>query len=215
MAKQDINTNEPQFVVAYQAPLSGGQLSGSGRWLRTEAGYVWTDDNGHLNFLDFDNFGAVDGFLSLRNALHAEGKTATEAFDTIAETEMDDNDSLSVTSGDLNDLRQEYRKEMNLDTITAAAPTEEDMQADVSYGITVDEDDTTVLELVKSDANGTYLRQDEAWINIDPEAAEDDYPTVYGTIWYDVSVNAIPVFDDASGEDTINKEIFNDLLINS
>lgn len=215
MAKEDINTNEPQLEVAYAAPLSGGELSGDGRWIRLETGYVWTDDNGHLNFLDFDNMGAAEGFVSLRRALHKEGKTATEAFDAIANTEIEDNEELSIISGDLNDLRQEYRKEMNIETITAAAPTEEDRQAGVTYGITVDEDDSTVLELVKSDQNGTYLRQDESWVNIDPEASEEDYPTVYGTIWYDISVDAIPVFDDAAGQDTITKESFTDLIINS
>lgn len=203
------------FDVVWTPPYGGGVFQGPGRWFKIDAGFYWTDDNGHFGLLDTsDSDEITKSVLSVKDHYNSLGYTATQAFDNIYSSMSSDDENLQVTEGNLEDLAKEYEGEP-MEPMTAAAPTEDDMQVGVTYGITVDEDDSTVLELVKSDGNGTYLRQDESWVNIDPEASEDDYPTVYGTIWYDVLVDAIPVFDDAAGEDTINKDIFTDLIINS
>ena len=206
---------QTQLDVVWTPPYGGGVFQGPGRWFSIDAGVYWTDDNGHFGFLDTDEGDEVTkSVLALRNQFNSLGFTATQVFDTVYEDLQGDDESLEITSSNLEELAQEYEK-MIVKPLTAAAPTPEDLAPTSSYGITVDEDDSTVLELVKSDENGTYLRQDESWVNIDPEASEEDYPTVYGTIWYDVSVDAIPVYDEATGEDTINKDIFTDLIINS
>lgn len=85
-------------------------------------------------------------------------------------------------------------------TIIAAAPAPEDLVPEAFFGITVDEDGT-VLELVKTDASGTYVRENETWVALDPDADEEENPTVYGMDWYDVSVDIIPVYDDSAESD--------------
>lgn len=210
-----MHNDETSFDVVWTPPYGGGVFQGPGRWFKIDAGFYWTDDNGHFGLLDYDESDEVTkSVLAVKDHFNSLGFTATQAFDSIYSTMSSDDESIAIVSGNLEDLANEYEGKP-MEAVTAAAPTEEDMAVGVTYGITVDEDDSTVLELVKSDQNGTYLRQDESWVNIDPEASEEDYPTVYGTIWYDVSVDAVPVFDDATGEDTITKEIFTDLIINS
>lgn len=209
-----MHNDETSFDVVWTPPYGGGVFQGPGRWFKIDAGFYWTDDNGHFGLLDTEESDEVTkSVLSVKDHFNSIGYTASQAFDSIYSSMSSDDESIQLIEGDLETLAQEYENMST--TLTAAAPTPEDLSIEASYGITVDEDDSTVLELVKSDGNGTYLRQDESWVNIDPEASEDDYPTVYGTIWYDVSVDAIPVFDDATGEDTITKEIFTDLIINS
>lgn len=109
-------------------------------------------------------------------------------------------------TGNETDLSQE-------EAVTAALPTPEDLAPDASFGITVDEEDTNVLELVKSDSNGVYIRENEAWIALDSEADEEAYPTVYGMTWYDVTPDAIPIFDDSEKEDETKKSQFDTVIV--
>lgn len=196
-----------QFETVYAPPYAGGVLEGNGRWFETSTGFTWTDDNGHLNFLDFNNSEAMKGFIAYKSALAGSELSASQVFDSIVEDE-----ELEVHAGDLADLSKEYQSRINAEPITAAAPTEDDLKETASYGLTVDEDDTTVLELVKSDENGVYVRENETWTALDSEADEESTPTVYGAIWYDVTVDAIPVYDDGAEKD-LQKSDFDTFIV--
>lgn len=207
-----------QLEVTYTPAFGGGTLTGPGRWVETDEGYVWTNDGDNLNLLDFDNYEASQGFIGLKDSMKAQGLSASEAFDLVSADIVDENPEAQVVSGNLEDLVKEYESKMGVtpteEPIVAAAPTPEDLAEGVSFGITVDEtDDSTVLELVKNDPNGVYYREDEAWIALDPDADEDTYPTVYGPIWYDVTSDAIPVFDDAALQDSIEKAQFDTFIV--
>lgn len=208
--------DQVQFESEYAPPFTGTLSSGEGRWFRQEGvGYYWTDDNEFAGFLNLSTDPSdkhATNFVALKTATAKNGGTATDAYEGALELVQDADDTVTEVKGNLDDLRKEYLAETGTEAITAAAPAPEDLTPDVSFGITVDEDDTTVLELVKTDPNAVYIRENEAWKALDSEADEEENPTVYGAIWYDVSADAIPIFDDLESEDSATKADFDTVI---
>lgn len=68
-----------------------------------------------------------------------------------------------------------------------------------------DDDENEVLELVRSDETGMYVRDDGSWVSIDPEA---DDPRVWDRIIIDVKETAVPVYDAAEAEGPITADKF-------
>lgn len=67
------------------------------------------------------------------------------------------------------------------------------MKSEYTYGITVS-DDGLVLEFVRESLEGTWLLSeysDTEWNEVNPEADEDDYPTLYDQNYYQVSPRAL------------------------
>lgn len=59
--------------------------------------------------------------------------------------------------------------------------------------LTLDDDDpNAVLEFVRSDETGMYIRDNSQWVRIDPEADND---RVWDRVIIDVSERAVDVFD--------------------
>lgn len=215
MSEETLNPGEAQFEVVYTPAFGGGVLEGPGRWFESDYGLVWTDDAGHLNLLDYGFPQESKAFREYKTALESSGLDATEAFNLMFNAIQEDDPEFSFSEGDLTEVSKEYNAKMTPkepDPLTAAAPTEDDLKETASFGLTLDEDDSTVLELVKSDENGVYVRENETWVQLDPEADEDANPTVYGAIWYDVGVDAIPVFDDGEESD-LTKEDFAQFIV--
>lgn len=75
------------------------------------------------------------------------------------------------------------------------------------YGVTVDDDDYTVLELVKEHRGQFYVRDSAKWLHLDPQV-ESDNPnsTVFGRVWYNISESDIEVFDRLSLKHVVGKE---------
>lgn len=68
------------------------------------------------------------------------------------------------------------------------------LQETDSYGITVD-DNNNVLEFIKVDTTGTYVRSSGKWEALDPDADEDDNSTVFNKSWYDVTETFMLYYD--------------------
>ena len=220
MVKQD---DGGVYEEIYTAPYSGVIEDEEGRWFKIsgpsgDTGYVWTDNDGVLGFLLLDpasNEQQVQ--VTKRTEFAAQGLDASQAFDALKAEYGIENEE----TGNLLELSQRYQDEYNElngtttvkeEALTAAAPTEDDLKETASFGLTLDEDDITVLELVKTDETGVYVRENETWVQLDPEADEDANPTVYGAIWYDVTVDAIPVFDDGA-ESSLTREDFAQFIV--
>lgn len=78
--------------------------------------------------------------------------------------------------------------------------------------LTLDEDnEDLVLELVKSDETGMYIRDNGTWWAIDPDA---DNPRVWDRVIIDVREDAAELFDKLEAEGTILAARFADYEIN-
>lgn len=66
--------------------------------------------------------------------------------------------------------------------------------------LTLDEDDQNlVLELVRSDEVGMYIRDNGTWVRIDPNA---DNPRVWDRVIVDVTDRAVDVYDIAESSNS-------------
>lgn len=57
-----------------------------------------------------------------------------------------------------------------------------------------DQDENQILELVKVDETGMYVRDNHQWVEIDPDA---DNERVWDRVILDVTPDAVPAFDQA------------------
>lgn len=74
------------------------------------------------------------------------------------------------------------------------------------YGITVDDDDQTVLELVRERDGEFYVRDNASWLRVDPnKEALSSTSTVFGRTWYDISEEDVEVYDALSLKNTVYK----------
>jgi hypothetical protein len=194
---------DSEFSTVDSQPYSG-VARGPGRWfvvLRQngqQLGFAWTDDKNTfgLSATDFsaDAQNDVINFLNNRNSWGRAGTSATNAFDAARELQEDTTDlPAEVIYGDLQfDLLEKVHEGIGM----AAAP---------EYSMTVREDGE-VLEAIRTDPLGQYLRVNGLWELIDPEADEEDYPTVYGQEWHEVTEDAIAIFDKRSGADDFTRD---------
>ena len=194
---------DPQFESTDVQPYSG-LARGPGRWfvaLRQngqQLGFAWTDDKDKFGLVTTDfSPGAqndVINFLNYRASWGRAGTSATNAFDAARELQEDTTDlPAEVITGDLQyDLLEKVHEGIGM----AAAP---------EYSMTIREDGE-VLEAIRTDPLGQYLRVNGLWELIDPEADEEEYPTVYGQEWHEVTEDAIAVFDQRSGGDDFTRD---------
>jgi hypothetical protein len=70
------------------------------------------------------------------------------------------------------------------------------------YNFTVDEDGT-VLELIQSDETGVYVRDNADWVEVN---TEEEQPTIDDLEWVEVTEDAIPFWDSASGTETVTRD---------
>jgi hypothetical protein len=189
-----------EFVTEYLPVYGGGTLSGPGRWFRTDDGYVWTNDAGNLNLLDFNSPDAIQNFINMKTIAASNGNSAEDIFNQLAGEEPE----TVVVEGDLATLDALYTQE-----IQATAEVEENS----AYGLTLD-DNNQVLELVMIDPSGVHVRDAGEWLLLDPDDVDDENDTVYGREWIDISPEAIVVYDDNIDSDTLTKDDFTPYILN-
>ena len=73
----------------------------------------------------------------------------------------------------------------------------------INYGVTLDEDGS-VLDLVRSDNTGVFVRDNGRWIALDLES-EDESDTIDGYEWVDVTADAIEFFDSNGSVDGLTR----------
>lgn len=192
-------TLSSRMAVEYFHPYVD-ELVGPGRWFIAyadsgeEIGYVWTNDRFGLGLLStvtsYTSQSALDWFLYSRNVWGRTETTATDAFESYFQMQSTWSPAgLTISAGD---LRLDLMKKVREDMATAGGYVE--------YGITTREDGE-VLELIRHDPTGSYLRDGGKWVKIDPDAPEEAYPTVYNQEWHEVAEDILDFYDqNASGE---------------
>lgn len=77
------------------------------------------------------------------------------------------------------------------------------------YLTVADEDENQVLELVKSDETGMYIRDNGEWMPINPD---DDNPRVWDRILIDVTEDAAELYDSIAAKGEVTADQFNGVL---
>lgn len=73
--------------------------------------------------------------------------------------------------------------------------------SDVHLYVTVkDDDENEILELVKSDPDGMFIRDNHEWLKIDPDADND---RVWDRVIFDVTPDAVDIFDKLMDTDGV------------
>lgn len=200
-----VNNANPYFALP----------AGPGRWYPVLTkdlepyGYAWTNDRGGFGLLNTrsgeDVQASIAMFTSNLYSWGATGVSASEAFEASAELQEDwSNVPTVINSGDL--LYDLIEREMGIPSMKSAETAQ--------YGATVREDGE-ILEIIRTDITGTYVRENGSWTPLDPDADEDDNPTVYGPEWVFVSEDVIPYFDSHSGSDALKKSDIEQFIVNS
>lgn len=85
------------------------------------------------------------------------------------------------------------------------------MDPDAHLYLTVaDEDENQVLELIRSDSQGVFMRDHGQWMIV---ADEDDNPRVWDRVIIDVSPDAVLTYDEAQNGDNMTVDMFNEHII--
>lgn len=198
---------EVVFESEYSPPYNGfisNSATAEGRWFTVpDKGTIWTDDADVVGMLPLLS-SATSGkdfveFNNLRLQGRASDMIAAEVFDLAVEYYQDNDPTtpIEISSGTLEELTHIYG-----DTTLSEETTTDD-----AYAITVDEAGN-VLEFVKMNTTGTYLRDGDDWEKLDPDADEDEYPTFYGQEYIDVSEDALRLFDAEVSKDKVSKDLF-------
>lgn len=162
----------------------------------TEVGIIWTDDEGIVGFLPNPDVDAESSWPALVESLPSN-ESAFEILRSFA-------GGPPIEAGDLADYPT---------SPTPPTSQPEDTRAVDSYGITIN-DDGVVLELVRTTSEGTYIRDGGDWALVDPNATEEDYPTVYDQRWEDVQEDILDIYDKSTEEeDILNEEDVEDFFI--
>lgn len=90
------------------------------------------------------------------------------------------------------------------DAASDALPTDSHI-----YLTVADEDENQVLELVRNDETGMYIRDNNEWVQIDADA---DNERVWDRIIIDVTPEAAAVYDAAAAAGEVTADQFNDVL---
>lgn len=213
--------HDVQFETVYGPAYPGLIEAGQGRWFYHKnisgevLGTIWTDDKDGFGFIPTELGNSVQmEQAQFRRSLANQGVSASDGFDAAVEWEEDYSDEVIQNSGDLSEVIDAALEERThrVDPVTAAIPVRGEVVDTTSYGISLADDDVTVLDLVKVDENGVYVRESDAWVALDPDAEEED-ERVYGHIWYDVSEDAVSVFDSNFTEKAPTKEDFSTFIL--
>lgn len=191
-----------------------GLARGVGRWYSavdatgTPYGYVWTDDAERFGVIDTQTGPRAQEALDIFNAARQEwasnNLSASAAFEE-SRTIQDAAYSIKteIVEGDLYSDFLLGVTEKELKTMAKSK----------LYSVTV-RSDGTVLEMLRSDMDGMYFRENGAWVPVSPEATAEDYPTIYGQEWHDVKSAAVPYYD-AHADDGITKEEIEEFFLNN
>jgi hypothetical protein len=202
-----------QFEIDYMPAFGGGVLNGPGRWFEAESGFIWTNDAGNLNILDFDDTQAVTNFITVKELMRDRGLSASQAFDLLYEEQTEEYPGTQLVTGDLDELDRIFSDIYIVDVpVVAAAPVAGQVVTGVEYGITVD-DDGNVLELVQVSPDGVFVRTNNTWVAIDTDSESDD-DTVFGREWFDVTEDAVELYDTLETEDSMQKVEFDSVIVN-
>lgn len=191
-----------QKVVEYSHPYIDEPV-GPGRWFTAYAdsgeqiGYVWTNDRYGFNMITtnptYSAQPTLDWFLYSRNVWGEAETPATDAFESYYQMQTTWSPAgIDIVAGDLRlELMERVREDMT------------ELGGYIEYGITV-RDDGEVLELIRHDPTGSYLRENGKWVKIDPDAEEEVYPTVYNQEWHEVDEDILDFYDQNAGRDGIS-----------
>lgn len=190
-----------------------GLARGVGRWYSavdatgTPYGYVWTDDKERFGIIDTSTGPRAEEALDLFHAgvddWASRELSASAAFE----------ESLRVQDDAYQIKTETLEGDLYTDLILGTTEKEiKTMPKSKLYSITV-RSDGTVLEMLRSDMDGTYFRENGEWIPISPEASAEDYPTVYGQEWHDVKKAAVAYYD-ANADAGITKAEMEEFFLN-
>lgn len=180
-------------VVEFHHPYTDSPV-GPGRWYVAyadsgeEMGYVWTNDRFGFGLIttssSYRSQSTLDWFLYSRNVWGESETPATDAFESYYQMQATWSPAgLNIETGDLQEeLLQRARAAMS------------EAGGYIEYGVTV-RGDGEVLELLRHDPTGSYLRDSGRWVLIDRDAPEEQYPTVYNQEWHEVDEDILDFFD--------------------
>lgn len=107
-------------------------------------------------------------------------------------------------------MAKPVQQEFDFETEFLGAQT---VDSGIDYGVTVDSD-KNILAFIKTDQNGTYIRDHGKWSAIDPEAPEEDNPNIFNKPWYGVANSFLLYYDlYSSKKDAISLDEIQDFLI--
>lgn len=81
----------------------------------------------------------------------------------------------------------------------------------LKYGVTSGISDE-ILELIRVEADGIYVRDNGKWILLDPTLEEEEYPTVYNVTYHDVSDDFV-LFYDIKNKDDLTLQDVKDFIV--
>ena len=81
-----------------------------------------------------------------------------------------------------------------------------------TYSVTIGTNNN-ILELIRSDTYGMYYRDNYRWVKIPSEARAEEFPTVYGQEWVDVTENVVSYYDKNSDKDLMRDDIKDYLVV--
>lgn len=209
-----MSTSDAEFIIESSNPYFAIP-SGPGRWFKVLTrdlepfGYAWTNNRegfGVLNSRSGDEVQQdITMFLNNLYSWGAAGLSASEAFEASAELQEDwSNTPVIIVAGDL--LHDLIETEMGIPSMKSSETAR--------YGATVREDGE-VLEIVRTDITGTYVRENGKWTVVDPDGDEEDNPTIYGPEWVFVSEEILPYFDKHVGSDSLKRSDIEQFIVNS
>lgn len=211
--------DEDRFDLVF-APARYGALNAEteGRWTALSSadgkplGIVWSDGADSAGFIQASRDElAEDLWQDFPIAAHLKVpamsayQIAKHKKGVVAEEER---------TGKLSEVYRDFSKLIDrLDVVTAAAATpdtDDTIPEGAHLYLTLDENDNSIiLELVRSDETGMYIRDNHEWAPIDPEADND---RVWDRVIVDVTPEAAEVFDRVQAAGEIRADAFKDVV---
>ncbi len=217
MAKE---RSDDQFDMVF-APARYGALNTEieGRWTAlasldgTPLGIAWSDGEDGAGFIQAGpNELAEEVWTDFSVSAHlkipaiAAYQLAVRKKGLSAQTE---------STGKLSEVYRDFSKLLDQESVIAAVAADTAVASDeISptahiYITVADEDENQVLELVRNDEAGLFIRDNGEWVRIN---AEEDNQRVWDRILIDVLPEAAEVYDKAAAAGPVTADQFNDVL---
>lgn len=192
---QDNVTFETVYIPKYSSTLSSVRDT-VGEWAVAEGRVtVWTDGSSAVGILPTPGTEFAGSDFAELNTLRGSADSAQEVFLSMVDYLEDaSGQPMARFTGQLSDITTNYQEVFSVEN-------------DERYGITVDESEN-VLEFVKINSEGVFLRSAGEWIRIEDDAEEEDYPTFYDQSFYDTTEDALSLFDSVEDNDSNSLEDF-------
>lgn len=209
---------DDQFDLVY-APQKYGALNATavGRWTALSSadgeplGIAWTDGADAAGFiqagpseLSEDVWSDFTVSAGLKIPALSAYQMAKHKRSVVASQEK---------TGELSEVYRDLSKLLDTASAITAAIQDaalENVPDDAHIFLTVtDEDENEVLELVRSDETGMYIRDSAEWV---PFNTDDDNPRVWDRILIDVTVDAAQIFDQAQKDGRVTADLFDGVL---